>query len=491
MHSASGPVAPANLCSPGASAMRPAARLLFCTALLIGRAAAVLSAVGRFARPVLRGFGPRDACRDAEESDRIREQSKERGQEQERCRRNEPVRLQEQGPQEEVRGHQQERRRQPEVVRGLRDLEQLGFSSGHEKAVNRLHPGRRRRLPGGDVPMQTSLSDIWEKHSPGETVPIKPRWSYPGPDPRGMLRIAETNAEAMVTDFGMMPSGRGIMPRLMDTRREGAWYRPWMLDMEFWYGRAGGGGRFGKYISYDGRIEERLDGKPMVSMRVEGDVLTVKTEDDVLHKAAIVPDEELVDPTDRAYMRWDPTVFTEHFRLECLRQGLPAETIRDMGKAPNSFRSMDPGHPSSRAWFDAARTIGVEPRWNRAASGSGLYSCADARSDRWMTVPRGTGCLRRIRPRQPLRDVDDDLDLVGLDRHTETAVTVLDADIEYPNTSYRGGSRVSRRSKFRLTRNSPLLRRTLHPVSVDNCWAASRRYRVLPTGPIRLLSRRC
>lgn len=196
--------------------------------------------------------------------------------------------------------------------------------------------------------MQTSLSDIWERHSAGETVPIGPKWSHPGPDPRGMLRIAETNAETMVADFGRIPSGRGIMPRLMDTCRERAWYRPWMLDMEFWYGRAGGEGRFGKYLSFDGRIEERLDGKSIVSIRIDKGILKVETDDSVLNTAAVVHDEDLVDPTDRAYMRWDPTVFTEHFRLECLRQGLPAETIRAMGKAPNSFRSMDPGHPSSR-----------------------------------------------------------------------------------------------------------------------------------------------
>lgn len=215
--------------------------------------------------------------------------------------------------------------------------------------------------------MQTSLTDIWERHSAGESVPIEPRWSYPGPDARGMLRIAETNAEAMVADFGRIPSGRGIMPRLMDARPDGAWYRPWMLDLEFWYGRAGGEGRFGKYFSYDGRrIEERLDGRSIASMRMDGNILTAETEDGVLHTAAVVPDEEIVDRTDRAYMRWDPTVFTEHLRLECLKRGLPAETIRAMGKAPNSFRSMLRDHPDSKVWLEAANIIGVEPEWGRS-----------------------------------------------------------------------------------------------------------------------------
>lgn len=60
-------------------------------------------------------------------------------------------------------------------------------------------------------------------------------------------------------------------------------------------------------------------------------------------------------------------------------------------------------------------------------------------SEEGMTAPEGAGSLRRIRPDHSLRNVDGDRDLVGLDHHTETVATVLDADLDDPNTSYRDG----------------------------------------------------
>lgn len=56
-----------------------------------------------------------------------------------------------------------------------------------------------------------------------------------------------------------------------------------------------------------------------------------------------------------------------------------------------------------------------------------------------ITAPCGTGSLRRIRPQRSLRNVDDDCDLIGHDRHTK-AVAAIDADHEDPITSCRDGS---------------------------------------------------
>lgn len=57
-----------------------------------------------------------------------------------------------------------------------------------------------------------------------------------------------------------------------------------------------------------------------------------------------------------------------------------------------------------------------------------------------ITAPCGTGSLRRIRPQRSLRNVDDDRDLVGHDRHTDAVAPATDADHKDPMTSCRDGS---------------------------------------------------
>ena len=71
-----------------------------------------------------------------------------------------------------------------------------------------------------------------------------------------------------------------------------------------------------------------------------------------------------------------------------------------------------------------------------------------------ITAPCGTGSLRRIRPQRSLRNVDDDRDLVGHDRHTDAVAPATDADHEDPITSCRDGSesagKVRRHDRFGL-----------------------------------------
>ena len=61
-------------------------------------------------------------------------------------------------------------------------------------------------------------------------------------------------------------------------------------------------------------------------------------------------------------------------------------------------------------------------------------------SEEGMTAPEGAGFLEGITLRHPLRDVDGDRDLVGLDHHTEPTVPAFDGDQNDSLTSCRDGS---------------------------------------------------
>ncbi len=57
-----------------------------------------------------------------------------------------------------------------------------------------------------------------------------------------------------------------------------------------------------------------------------------------------------------------------------------------------------------------------------------------------MTVPCGTGFLKGITLQHPLRDVDDDHDLIGRNRQSDTVGTVTDVDLYDHTTSCRDGT---------------------------------------------------
>ena len=63
----------------------------------------------------------------------------------------------------------------------------------------------------------------------------------------GRAWIYRTNAEAVVRDMGGLPSGAGLWPRIMPTRKTGSW-KEW--DLHVWQCR--GSGPFTKLIRTDG-----------------------------------------------------------------------------------------------------------------------------------------------------------------------------------------------------------------------------------------------
>lgn len=190
-------------------------------------------------------------------------------------------------------------------------------------------------VSGGVRMRQCTLSEFSPRIIPAEG------WKHEHTD--GRAWIYRTNAEAVVKDIGRMPSGAGLWPRIMPTRRRGAW-ESW--DLHAWQCR--GPGPFTKLINTDGALfdefrpyrTECVNGKPTersmtrleaVSAYIDGDLLITETRDGGQWSVDIVEDSEC-EPHD--IHPFDPVNVPEHFLILCLSRGITGKELMDLTDMP-------------------------------------------------------------------------------------------------------------------------------------------------------------
>ena len=187
----------------------------------------------------------------------------------------------------------------------------------------------------------------------------------------GRAWIYRTNAEAVVRDMGGLPSGAGLWPRIMPTRKTGSW-KEW--DLHVWQCR--GSGPFTKLIRTDGttfdefrpyRVEyvngkstERSDVRlEAVSAYIDGDLLITETREGGQWSVDIVEDT-VCDPRD--IHRFDPANDPEHYLILAMSKGLRGDAVMKMADLPCSFSIISPWHHGMDEVWASVPLTGVVPR---------------------------------------------------------------------------------------------------------------------------------